>query len=226
MQGRMFTVILAFWVMLPLFGVAQRTLSILPVYHSNILSLDSVYTNSTGDTIRIETCKFYISNAMLTESLSRKGTHLDDYLLIDVFEPRTWLLGKVDTATFYTELSFNLGIDSVTNNSGALDGALDPSLGMYWTWQSGYINAKLEGSSTASNARNNQFQFHLGGYLSPYNALQKVKLNLSNKADIVLLWDIAPFFDKVDIHNNNHTMSPSANAVELSKLLASFFSIQ
>ncbi len=87
MQGRMFTVILAFWVMLPLFGVAQRTLSILPVYHSNILSLDSVYTNSTGDTIRIETCKFYISNAILTESLSRKGTHLDDYLLIDVFEP-------------------------------------------------------------------------------------------------------------------------------------------
>jgi hypothetical protein len=124
MQGRMFTVILAFWVMLPLCGVAQRTLSILPVYHSNILSLDSVYTNSKGDTIRIETCKFYISNAMLTESLSRKGTHLDDYLLIDVFEPRTWLLGKVDTATFYTELSFNLGIDSVTNNSGALDGAL------------------------------------------------------------------------------------------------------
>jgi hypothetical protein len=226
MQGRIFSIILAFCVMLPLSGVAQRTLSILPVYHSKILSLDSVFTNSKGDAIRIETCKFYISNAMLTESLSMKGTHLNDYFLIDAFEPRTWLLGTIDTATYYTELSFNLGVDSVTSNSGALDGPLDPSMGMYWTWQSGYINAKLEGSSTASTARNNQFQYHLGGYVSPFNALQKVNFNLTNKADIILLWDIAPFFEQVDILNNNHTMSPSANAVELSKLLASLFSVQ
>jgi hypothetical protein len=35
----------------------------------------------------------------------------------------------------YDQIQFQLGIDSLTNVSGAMGGDLDPTKGMYWTWQ-------------------------------------------------------------------------------------------
>jgi hypothetical protein len=46
----------------------------------------------------------------------------------------------------FDAIQFNLGLDSLTNVSGALGGDLDPTKGMYWTWQNGYVNFKLQGS--------------------------------------------------------------------------------
>ena len=59
----------------------------------------------------------------------------------------------------FSKLKFQLGIDSLTNVSGAMGGDLDPTKGMYWTWQSGYINMKIEGKSNSCKTRKNQFQF-------------------------------------------------------------------
>ena len=57
---------------------------------------------------------------------------------------------------------FQIGIDSLTNVSGDLDGDLDPALGMYWAWNSGYINMKLEGKSSSCKSVKKEFQFHIG----------------------------------------------------------------
>ena len=50
---------------------------------------------------------------------------------------------------------------------------------MFWTWNSGYIMAKLEGNSPASAAPQHGFTFHIGGFRGGENALRKITLPLS-----------------------------------------------
>ncbi|MEN9944039.1 MAG: hypothetical protein RLZZ91_2040, partial [Bacteroidota bacterium] len=57
-------------------------------------------------------------------------------------------------------IRLTLGVDSVTNAAGVHCCALDPANGMYWSWQSGYIQFKLEGKEKDGNALN----LHLGGF--------------------------------------------------------------
>jgi hypothetical protein len=50
-----------------------------------------------------------------------------------------------------TGIRFLLGVDSARNVSGIQTGALDPARGMFWTWNSGYVMAKIEGSSPSAH---------------------------------------------------------------------------
>jgi len=126
----------------------------------------------------------------------------------------------------FTKIKFNLGIDSITNVSGAMGGDLDPTKGMYWTWQSGYINLKLEGKSKLCKTRNNEFQFHLGGYQNGDNALQTIILNVSENKEIDILIDIEQFVAAIDLSEQNQIMSPGKKAVLLSEKFSKIFSIQ
>ncbi|MBI3236019.1 MAG: hypothetical protein HYZ42_18620 [Bacteroidetes bacterium] len=119
----------------------------------------------------------------------------------------------------YNHVSFVLGIDSVTNVSGALGGDLDPTTGMYWTWQSGYINVKVEGRSNSCKTRNNEFQFHLGGYMFPNAAAQTILLDAKPNSNLTMIVDLKPWFEQIKLSEQNHIMSPSLEAVRLSDLL-------
>ncbi len=72
---------------------------------------------------------------------------------------------------------FLLGVDSLHNVSGAQTDALDPAKDMFWTWNTGYVMAKLEGNSPSSALVNNKYEFHVGGFSGKYNVLKKI-LNL------------------------------------------------
>ncbi len=73
-----------------------------------------------------------------------------------------------------------LGVDSLMNTSGAQTGALDPLRGMFWTWNSGYINAKLEGISSQSSQPAHMINYHIGGYRYPNNAARVITMNLES----------------------------------------------
>jgi hypothetical protein len=62
-------------------------------------------------------------------------------------------------------MEFMIGVDSARNNSGAQTGALDPTNGMFWSWSTGYIMAKFEGTSAQSPAAANALKFHIGGFI-------------------------------------------------------------
>ncbi len=177
-----------------------------------------------GDSILIETLRFYISNIEFLQDekvvwKEANSVHLIDATLAKTLKITTDFSEKIK----FNQLKFDLGIDSTTNVSGALGGDLDPTKGMYWTWQSGYINFKIEGKTPKSNARNQAFQYHLGGYLSPYYALQKVILPIKKKGDILVRFDVADFLAKSDFSKKSHLMSPSAEAVLLSERVAKGF---
>jgi hypothetical protein len=123
----------------------------------------------------------------------------------------------------FDSLFFELGVDSLSTASGAMGGDLDPTKGMFWTWQSGYINVKMEGYHSKCPNKNHGFEFHLGGYLPPFSSLQKVTVPLvSNKKALITL-EFAPFFEQVDWGKKPSIMSPGAEAQRLSGIMAKSF---
>ena len=95
---------------------------------------------------------------------------------------------------------------------------------MYWAWNSGYINFKLEGTSDKCNTRKNEFQFHLGGYSGAQKALQNIVLKASEHNVIYL--NLNSFFSKIDLAKDNHIMSPGIEAVKFSKFIKTLFYVE
>lgn len=176
--------------------------------------------------IKIENLKFYISSLAFYNK--NKLVYKDSILarLIDL-ENRESLNLKFDKIKKIDRIVFNLGIDSLINVSGALGGDLDPTNGMYWTWQSGYINFKLEGTDPRCKSRHHRFQYHLGGYAYPFATIQQVELKTNkkvNKSQIIL--PIEKFLKASKPENLSEIMSPGSRAVELSAILKQLFSVK
>jgi len=131
------------------------------------------YTNANGDSYNITVFKYYISNISLTKGDGSVYKIPESYLLIDAAKPASSLNLLNDIpAGDYSQISFTIGIDKERNLAGAQTGALDPALGMFWTWNSGYIFVKLEGSSPQSTAANKSLTFHIGGIVDPNNTIR------------------------------------------------------
>jgi hypothetical protein len=79
----------------------------------------------------------------------------------------------------YNRVDFLIGVDSLRNFSGLQTGALNPSNGMFWSWSTGYIFVRVEGTSPQSET--GLFMYHLGGYEAPYVASHKKALNFGNE---------------------------------------------
>lgn len=188
---------------------------------------DTFYKLSKGDSIQIEELKFYVSGITLWNGNEKVWVEQNSFHLIDVTKPASMKLGlNVSAALVFNQLSFNLGIDSVTNVSGAMGGDLDPTKGMYWTWQSGYINMKLEGNSNLCTTRNHAFQYHLGGYQSPFNALQQVKLSVTRQNPVHLIFNVKELLTQLDLAKQAEIMSPGKEASWLSKKMVQYFTVE
>lgn len=195
-------------------------------YGTTRLVLDSNYIGREGGALKIETLRFYISNLRFTQDDSVTWKEKDSYHLYDRSSEKNTFNVSVPASIRFNKIQFDLGIDSLTNVSGVMGGDLDPTKGMYWTWQSGYINLKLEGKSEQCSNPKKEFQFHLGGYQYPYKTMQTVSLNLSSKDQVHVVFDVEQFLRTVDLHKQDHIMSPDDEAVRLSLAAAACFRIQ
>jgi hypothetical protein len=137
------------------------------------------YTNSHNENINISKWHYYMSNVQLVNANNNATQNEDNsYHLVKAEDAATTnFTFKIDNNNA-TQIKFLLGVDSTRNVNGAQTGALDPLNGMFWTWNSGYIMAKLEGNSSASNAVNNLIAYHIGGFSGTFNTLRWVTLNL------------------------------------------------
>ncbi len=205
---------------------AQQSIVFKPTFEKQELIFEKEYTLQSGEKLRFERLRFYISNIRLFNNQKQVFTEPNSFHLIDISDTQTLKLHlDIPRSATFNQLCFNIGIDSVTNVSGALGGDLDPTKGMYWTWQSGYINFMLEGTSPICPTRNHQFQFHLGGYSGANNALQNVWLDVQKSPFLSIGLDIEKWFSNIDLSQLNHIMSPSEKAVSLAKDLAQYFYI-
>ncbi len=198
-----------------------------PVFGNQKLNVGTDwYHIARADSIQIHVLKFYISKLRLLDKGKVVWQEENSFHLVDVENSTSlkWNLLIPPTITF-SQISFELGIDSITNVSGALGGDLDPTKGMYWTWQNGYINFKLEGLASSSSANKNEFQFHLGGYQYPFLACKTIILDQINEDGFVIEIDLKKVLVQADLNKENHIMSPSIEAVKWSHWVQKSFSI-
>jgi len=145
--------------------------------HGIPLQLNKKYKNPFGEEFEISLFRFYTGKISLVDANGTKKTQADkSYHLVDLSDSSSTLFEIRVPAGKYREMSFRLGVDSTDQNRGAQTGALDPKKGMFWTWNSGYLSFKMEGSSMASNQPAHLIAYHIGGYRSPYSAVWKIKL--------------------------------------------------
>ena len=182
------------------------------------LQLNKRYVSASLDTLSIEIFRCYISNIQIQYKDNSVFTEKESYHLLDFDKPDSFIIPLTKKSDkLISKITFNIGIDSITNNSGALTGDLDPAKGMYWAWQSGYINMKIEGKSSSCITRQNEFQFHIGGYLQPYYAMRTMKFNWDKKADddINIGIDLFRFFSNLELKQTNSVMIPGKEAMRL-----------
>lgn len=204
-----------------------------PKFSGQALVLNNqIYRSQNGDSLYIDLLRFYMSSIQLTGKHGLMYTEPDSYHLIDAEEtPSGAILLKNIPAGIYDSLRFNLGTDSLTNVSGAQGGDLDPTKGMYWAWNSGYINVKLEGRSEACKTRNHVFEFHVGGYMPPNQTvrqivlpLKKVKVRAGTTLVLPIKVDLGRFFERVQLAMTNQVMIPSRQASALADYFVAVFS--
>ena len=190
------------------------------------LELNKKYISKANDTLSIEIFKCYISNIQTQYVDNSFFTQKDSHHLLDSDNPNSFqipITKKNDK--LISKITFNIGIDSLTNTSGALVGDLDPIKGMYWAWQSGYVNMKIEGKSSSCKNRKNEFQFHIGGYLQPYYSMRKFELNFNSNINenINIGIDLNDFFSNINLSQTNSIMIPGKEAMRLANYITKMF---
>jgi hypothetical protein len=183
------------------------------------------YQRDGADSVKFGVLKFYVSGITFYDGGEKIYSEPGSFHLVDASDAASLVITVDAPGYSFDSIGFNLGIDSITNNSGAMGGDLDPTKGMYWTWQSGYINFKLEGISNKSVARSNEFQFHLGGYSYPNNALRNLSFALRKRSSAIIEIDLLNLFRQIDFSRHSHIMSPGVDAMELSTIVQSCFKL-
>lgn len=146
------------------------------MFDSLNLVLDSVsYTLDNGEKINFSNYKYYISNVKLIGSDNSIYEEQNSYHLINEssITSQSFTLNNVPFNT-YNSIQFMIGVDSLHNVSGSQTGELSANYGMFWSWNTGYIHAKLEGHSQQSGASDKSIAFHIGGFKGINNAVKLV----------------------------------------------------
>ena len=189
------------------------------------LELAKQYPVSEKDTLTIDFLKFYISDITFLKEGTQVGKSKEKHHLIDAQHSLIYkALCTIKNKNFDT-ITFLVGLDSKTQEKGIQGGVLDPTNQMYWTWQNGFINFKLEGESSLCTTRKNKFQFHVGGFQEPYATSQEVSLKAKGAMPLLIKVEVASFFNAIDISQTNTVTSPNKNAVMVSKVLPNLFSV-
>lgn len=161
------------------------TITFTNVVKGNPVGLNSTLHNNTfGETYKISKLKYYISNVSALSASNAKAAEKESYHLLDESNPASLTFTFAAKINQYNTLQFLLGVDSLRNVSGAQTGALDPLNDMFWTWNSGYIMAKMEGTSPQSAQVNSKVEYHIGGFSGANTALKNISFALPAAAVI------------------------------------------
>ena len=164
------------------------------------------YRTKRGQQFTLSAVKFYVGHLAL-EGTNQTRHILADHILVDANDSTTATVSLRDVPHgTYTGLTFMVGVDSIHNMGGPLDGALDPLNGMYWTWATGFIFVKVEGASPLSSQPKHHLEYHLGGFSHPHQNTRWVKLRFkrplvvgTRDASVDVTFDVGTWLDACTI---------------------------
>jgi hypothetical protein len=129
------------------------------------------YTNAAGEAFKVTKLKYFVSNFKLTNADGTTYTvpQKDCYFLIDESDAASHEAELSVPEGEYKSVSFTIGVDSLRNTMDVSQrtGVLDVSgaaADMYWSWNSGYIFFKMDGTSPVITGMGGVFQYHVGGF--------------------------------------------------------------
>jgi hypothetical protein len=158
------------------------------------LTFDKEYTNAAGEKMKFSRFDYYISNIVLwkTDGTSYTVPRDSSYFLIkDNGTINSEITLNNIPVGDYNKFSFVIGVDSLKNTepASARVGDLNTGNGMYWSWNSGYIFLKAEGSYNSDTTK--KFKYHIGlfgvgsGTSSGVNNLKTITLASSSEKAMV-----------------------------------------
>lgn len=200
---------------------------------------DSVYTNSSGEPFTVTALRYYVSNFSFIKNDGSEVIMPADYYLIDQ-SGKTGIKRTISSipAGTYKGVKFLIGVDSAKTVQGAQTGDLDPSNGMVWDWNTGYIFVKLEGKSPVAGTIDSAYQYHISGYRTSTNTnalhwaevsfgSQPLVITASTLPQLYIKTDILEFFQNpynFSIADNPVVTLSNSTAVSISNNYADMFS--
>lgn len=178
----------------------------------------SEHLNVDGATVQFDRANFYVSKIQLHTATTT--FNIDTVLLITANTPNI-SLGQIPVGD-YQFMTYNIGLDSTTNHADPSTYPTGHPLGlqvpsMHWSWNSGYIFARIEGSIDTSADQSAgftvPFEYHLGGDNFKASAVANVIHEVTNATEslnvkVSMLLEMV--VDSFDLRNavdvSTHTM--------------------
>jgi hypothetical protein len=183
-----------------------------------------------GDTIYMEGGRFVVSSLKFylgsLNSIGKQGLKtkmLPSERLIDLAQNNNHEIpvliprrGKTDS------IEIGIGIDSAAHRTVAFTNDLDPVNSMYWAWQSGFIQLKLEGQWIQRVNNAVPVEWHLGGYRWPNSTARTIRYPaaIHGLKGTLLAIDILPLLEGGLKKYSNKIMSPGEPAAKLMDVFA------
>lgn len=206
------------------------------VGHQPLVRNRLTYTNPSGEEFTISRFRYFLSNFSL-ETVNGTSVALPAaYFLVDEAVPDSKRI-RLDSIPEgqYRSIRFLLGVDSARNTSGVQSGALAVESGMFWTWNSGYIMAQLEGHAAAAKSLLKEFVFHVGGYRQKDQVLryitlqfpQPMTISAGKQPQIYMAADVEKWFlpDTISFKEVSVIMAPGIYAKKVAANYQHMFSI-
>ncbi len=196
------------------------------------------YTTASGESVTISKFNYFITNIKLKKADGTEYVQPESYYPVkaDVAGSHHFHIKDVPAGT-YTSISFLVGVDSARNVSGAQSGGLDvnnAASGMFWSWNTGYIMAQLEGTSPQSTATDKKFVHHIGGFKGEFNSIRSVTITLpqqmvlsgEKESTIKLKADANKWFGtNIKVANVTNLMTVNATSKMIADNYATMFSV-
>jgi len=173
-----------------------------------------------SDSIQFEELKAYLSDIYI-ESQERRQK-IADVWLINFEDALSTSLNTTLEDEFPRTVFFNFGLDSIYHVNMDYTGDLDPVHGMYWAWNTGYINFKMVARCSNAASKNGRVDYHLGGYYKPNQTTHPIEFKMRSST---ILLDLLPLFDKDIIRPEviSSIVLPGKEANRLMKFLSNTF---
>jgi hypothetical protein len=104
---------------------------------------------------------------------------------------------------------------------------------MYWAWNTGYVDAELEGRSDSSHANAHFLSWHVGGFKQHQNAARQIKLAWTTAVGagktVVIDADIFKWFDSrhpIRIAQSPVCHEPGPLAMDIADNYSAMFSVE
>lgn len=197
----------------------------------------TTYNKSNGESYKLETLKYIISNVSVKDSKGNIFMYPSDQNIFIVDEAKGnnageifIILNGVDAAD-YTEITFGIGVDQERFLKGAegqgnfLTEAQEA--GMMWAWATGYRFIRLDGTYSSNTETDAALNIHMGSVGTTLDNYKEVTLTLPNtvrvrenanpqihiKADIAKIFDGTTSINFDEGYSQVHTSSETTPVI-------------